>query len=148
MRDLGILIYYRVHNLIRKIREVLTWLILRREQGRQPYYMFDVVCPAGVSVEQFFGDVLYRLTLNGYEISLWAYHDKDELVNVRKIAPVATYQYHVRVFQDEARGHYELRPDVDPIGHLDAEVFEELPDTEIALVQQCVDEAVKRWSEI
>ena len=58
------------------------------------------------------------LVSQGFEERFVAWVDPGETLSLRKIDQIK-YQYHLRLYRDgEVRGHYELTPESDPIGHL------------------------------
>jgi hypothetical protein len=63
-------------------------------------------------------DLEIHLRSQGFDEDGIAWIDKGESVGLRRRVSFR-YQYHLRLFSDgEFRGHYELTPEYNPIGHL------------------------------
>jgi hypothetical protein len=76
-------------------------------------------------------DTVFRKLIEiGFQPNYFAYHDKDEIYNVRRLNYNAKelWQEHVRVFPDEIRGHYEISYEEDARRHVNGETLRPLSD--------------------
>ena len=100
----------------RRIRSLFQRYILWKEVGRQPFPIMPISNP---------DTVFSKLIEIGYQPNYFAYHDKDEIYNLRRLNynNDELWQEHVRVFPDEIRGHYEISYEEDAGRHINGETL-------------------------
>ena len=105
----------------RRIRSLFQRYILRREAVRQPFPIMPISNP---------DTVFSKLIEMGFQPNYFAYHDKDEIYNVRRLNynNDELWQEHVRIFPDEIRGHYEISYEEDARRHISGETLRPLSD--------------------
>ncbi len=98
----------------RPARELLIYMRLLRNQGRQNYLLGKLA--PGESIESFIEFLLDK----GFGNHFVAFDDEGQVASLR-YAPDFKHQYHVRVFEDgEVRGHFEYTPEAKPLLHMRA----------------------------
>ena len=105
----------------RRVRYFFQRYILRREAGRQPFPIMSISNP---------DTVFKKLIEKTFQPNYFAYHDKDEIYNVRRLKYNSNelWQEHIRVFPDEIRGHFEISYEEDTGRHITGETLKPLPE--------------------
>jgi len=100
----------RLNYLVRKIKELIPFI----NTPRGPFYEFKT---------KFDADKVYSTLIPfGWQINYISYHEKDEILGLRKLYDVR--QIHLRLFKDgEVRIHDEYNYDFYPVKHMHGEDF-------------------------
>ena len=100
------------------IRDFLLLTRIMQHNGRQNFHIGFL--KEGKTVH----DLKKLLAKTGFEKSVLAWIDDDEVLSMRKRTS-GIYQHHVRLYTDrEVKGHYEYAPESKPRKHLKGIMFE------------------------
>jgi len=111
-------------------------LLLRRTQGRSAY----PVCTFD-RTKMNFSKLHRELIEMGYQPNYATFHDVGEIFNMRYLyyKDGVLRQEHIRVFNDELRGHDEIAYEHDFWAHFHAETLCELGDETVAALNGAID---------
>ena len=86
------------------------YVLKKHDIDRQPYFIAKIFNPNGV---------FKKLILIGFQPNYFAFHDKGEIYNLRRLKHYGDelWQEHVRVFSNEIRGHWEITYEADAVLH-------------------------------
>ena len=116
----------------RHLRE-LTQRLMGRKPSRQPF----LITAHDKYVRYFFE----RLIELGFSPNYFAYYDKDEIYNLRrlKFKEGELWQEHIRIFQDEIRGHFEISYEEDTQRHISGETIKPLSSNLTGAIKRMVE---------
>ena len=104
----------------RHLRHLFQKYILRKHIDRQPYFIANIFNPS---------EVFKKLISIGFQPNYFAFHDKGEIYNLRRLKYNGgeLWQEHVRVFPSEIRGHWEITYEADAVLHYKGSTVIHLP---------------------
>ena len=105
--------------------------VLRKYLSRQPYFIANIFNP---------DEVFKKLILIGFQPNYFAFHDKGEIYNLRRLKYNGDelWQEHVRVFPSEVRGHWEITYEADAVLHYKGSTVIHLPSEIQKEIVECV----------
>ena len=103
-----------------RIRYIFQKYVLKLHSGRQPFFIAVISKP---------DEVFKKLILIGFQPNYFAFHDKGEIYNLRRLKYNGDelWQEHVRVFPDEIKGHWEVTYEADAILHYKGSTLIRMP---------------------
>lgn len=105
--------------------------VLRKHLNRQRFFIANIFNPS---------EVFKKLILIDFQPNYFAFHDKGEIYNLRRLKYNGSelWQEHVRVFPSEIRGHWEITYEADAVLHYKGHTVIHLP-TEIQKeIAECI----------
>ena len=102
------------------LRHLFQKYVLKKHLGRQPYFIANIFNP---------NEAFKKLILIGFQPNYFAFHDKGEIYNLRRLKYNGDelWQEHVRVFPVEIRGHWEITYEADAVLHYKGSTVIHLP---------------------
>ena len=82
----------------------------------------------------------HRLIAMGFQPNYFAYYEKGELFNLRRLQfkERELWQEHIRIFEDEIRGHFEISYEEDTQRHISGETIKPLSPGLIGAIKRMV----------
>lgn len=113
------------------LRHLFQKYVLRKHIDRQPYFIANIFNP---------NEVFKKLISIGFQPNYFAFHDKGELYNLRRLKHYGDelWQEHVRVFPGEIRGHWEITYEADAVLHYKGHTVIHLPPEIQKKIVECV----------
>ena len=115
----------------RHLRE-LTQKLMGKNIGRGRF----LITPYNISSPPY-----RMLTDLGFQPNYFAYYEKGELFNLRRLKWVKSrlWQEHVRIFPNEIRGHFEISYEEDTQRHISGETIKPLSPGLIGAIKRMVE---------
>ena len=120
----------------RHLRE-LTQKLMGKNIGRGRFF---ICTDEGVELEN--RDYVFAPLIKlGFQPNYFAYYEKGEIYNLRrlKLIGVELWQEHIRIFQDEIRGHFEISYEEDTQRHISGETIKPLSSNLTGAIKRMVE---------